>query len=92
MSLDKWPSGLRQRFTKPPKALDVFRGFESYFVRFMNKAFKDIVYSTKIENNSSNEDYFFIIPPEIVDKLGWNEGTEVDVSVNESKIIINKIK
>ena len=92
MSLDKWPSGLRQRFTKPPKALDVFRGFESYFVRFMSNINTVTKYPIKIENNSSNEGYFFIIPPEIVDKLEWKEGTEVDVSTDGNKIIINKIK
>ena len=87
MSLGKWPSGFRQRFTKPPKALDDFRGFESYFARFMSKP-RTKKTKVKLEQYSSDGEYCLIIPNEMTDKLMWHEGTDVHVSIKDGKIII----
>ena len=39
-----------------------------------------------------NENYNMVIPPEILKKMGWDEGTNIKITQENGQVIITEIK
>ena len=51
-----------------------------------------MTYSLKVEHNEVTDEYYIILPSELLEKVGWKEGDNIKWKKEKDSYILSKVK